>query len=63
MVIWSRSIAEKFRIIFKVCIHTDKGGGGQGGKGQLNVDRCGQRERGWSDVWLHRAKNNEKSLC
>ena len=37
MDIWSRAFVAKFRITFKVCIRTGKGGGGQ-----LNVDRCGQ---------------------
>ena len=40
MVIWSRIIAEKFRIIFKVCVLTDKRGGGQ-----ANVGSCGQGGR------------------
>ena len=32
---------EKFRITFKVCVHSIKGGGGQ-----PNVDRRGQGEKG-----------------
>ena len=42
MVILSEIIAEKFCIIFKVCVRTDKGGAGD----QPNVDRCGQGGRG-----------------
>ena len=39
MDIWNRLMAEKFRIIFKVCIRTNKGGV----RVQPNMDRCGQR--------------------
>ena len=38
MDIWSRIFAEKFRIILKVCVRTDKGKKGY----QPNVDRSGQ---------------------
>ena len=41
MDIWSRIFFEKFRITFKVCVHSIKGGGGQ-----PNVDRRGQGEKG-----------------
>ena len=64
MVIWSRIVAEKFRVIFKVCVCTDKGE-----RGQPNVDRCGQEGEGGqkslkmygNPLWMASNKNTSNN--